>query len=71
MTDPKEINEEVSEEISMADLESINGGFILDGKGIDSTLLGKGKGKCDFSTKSHGSGSGMTMQDWEKENRCK
>ncbi len=69
MTDPKEINEEVSEEISMDDLESINGGFTLDGKGTDFNLLGKGK--CDFSTKSHGSGSGKTMQDWEKENPCK
>ena len=62
MTDPKGINEEVSEEISMADLESINGGFILDCKGTDFNLLGKGK--CDFSTKSHCSGSATTMQDW-------
>ncbi len=52
MTDPKEINEEINEELSTEELKSVSGGII--------------NGTKDFDSQIQGSGSGKTLDEWKK-----
>ena len=52
MTEP---NEEVNEEVSTDELKGVSGGIMVPGEGTN--LKGNGP---------HGSGSGMTLKEWEK-----
>ena len=61
MTDPKEINEEINEELSTDELKSVSGGST--GRQINLAEI------CDVGTSlrnPHGSGSGMTRVDFVK-----
>ena len=63
MADPKE-NEEINEELYADKLKSVSGGLRGQGSSGDSM---KGGSSEDFLA-GHGSGSGMTVQDWNRRN---
>jgi len=67
MTDPKENNEEINEELSAEELKDVSGGLMnceandlnVSGAGIENLGLHDAKG----------TGSGMNIKDWEKANK--
>ena len=64
MTDPKETNEEVNEELSTDELKSVSGGLM--NCEVKTTL------PSDVPSPSpQGSGSGETLKDWKKRNGYK
>ena len=76
MTDPKETNEEINEELSSDELKSVSGGAKIHGKqiGIPNPSLTVNipdtsglieAGDADFRNPK-AAGSGMTVQDWNK-----
>ena len=72
MTEPKETNQDINEELSTDELKSVSGG------GLASSPIGKKElnwGEvCDVGAsvrKAEGSGSGMTLKDWKKTHNIK
>ena len=75
MLDPKETNqtnEELSEELSTDELKSVSGGVAILGQA--NGMKGNNMAACSGSTtvadfkSGHGTGSGMTLKDWQKSN---
>ena len=65
MTEPKENNEEINEELSADELKSVSGGLRGQGSSGD-TVKG---GNSEDLLAGQGSGSGMTLKEWVKSNK--
>ncbi|WP_413357986.1 bacteriocin [Prochlorococcus sp. MIT 1201] len=75
MTDPKE-NEELNEELSTDELKSVSGGVVirdndrmLKGNRTSITWREDGANRLSNGIDAKGSGSGMTVQDWNRANK--
>ena len=65
MTEPSEINEDISQELSTEELKGVSGG--LRGQGSSGDTV-KGGSSEDFLAGQR-SGSGMTLKDWKNANK--
>ena len=68
MTDPKETNEEINEELSTEELKSVSGGMH---QGAMNIQLKDAAGNTSDFKSPIGSGSGMKLEDWKKRNHAK